>query len=587
MSSISSKPFGPSSDLTPDKGTDDDFQEVEGFEQIISGRKNHWGKKAKFPLTDFRGETSGWSTELWWEVNRFSETITNPNKQDLIWATATCPEKTSTVFSFAGKSSNMPPGSYHANQARLSVNNEEALTFDIGVKRPTLWEEGDFKLQFIPKSIQTPFEGYNREFEMPGVTGIYRLTVPTRQIEPGKHVTVKVNTLPPKNDYYTWYMVLGRRDVLKGMYVEEIGALQSDVLRLKTMVDILARKVYSDQLPCVLQTEHSVLLNRGMKWVGVPDILRLQNREILLMVREAAEHVSNDGIISTVRSRDEGRSWGDYNVAMSTPGLDHRDASVTQLRDGTLLMNWFPEIASDPWPTKIHVIRSSDNGHTWGNEVVIEPDPFWWIRTSEPCLELSNGRILMPIYTQTKDLDWLSVCFSSDDKGDTWKYLSTVTHLGKGDTTASGGGEPSIIDTESGKLIMISRTRLINHMLQGVSYDGGETWPEQLKVPVDGGNTQPSLMRLGDGKILLSYGNRGHPKGPQIGEEPYGVKAIISQDEGKTWGTPLTLRQDLPNMDIGYACSVELELGQILTAYWYSMFDVFSIGGTFWRVPDT
>lgn len=69
----------------------------------------------------------------------------------------------------------------------------------------------------------------------------------------------------------------------------------------------------------------------------------------------------------------------------------------------------------------------------------------------------------------------------------------------------------------------------------------------------------PHFLRLRDGRILLTYGRR---------EAPCGIRAKISEDEGRTWGEELIIRTDLASGDIGYPSSVQRRDGKILTV-WY------------------
>ena len=64
------------------------------------------------------------------------------------------------------------------------------------------------------------------------------------------------------------------------------------------------------------------------------------------------------------------------------------------------------------------------------------------------------------------------------------------------------------------------------------------------------------LTRLKDGRLLVTYGNR--IKGQQ------GVLARLSADEGKTWGEPLTLVNDLVSGDCGYPATAQMRDGKIL-----------------------
>jgi hypothetical protein len=117
-------------------------------------------------------------------------------------------------------------------------------------------------------------------------------------------------------------------------------------------------------------------------------------------------------------------------------------------------------------------------------------------------------------------------------------------------------------------------------MWQTISHDMGQTWEAPRRLPFPP-NTQPSLLRLRDGRLLLCYGNRR--------TAPRTIHARLSDDEGATWSDALTLRDDLPNRDMGYACSVEIEQrtegARVLTVYWANMFDRFALCGTYWTVP--
>jgi hypothetical protein len=182
----------------------------------------------------------------------------------------------------------------------------------------------------------------------------------------------------------------------------------------------------------------------------------------------------------------------------------------------------------------------------------------------------------MPIYTETAERRLAVVCYCSDDGGFSWRYLSTVLLRPADDRMQMEYLETTLALTGSGKVIAISRTEA-DGMWQTISHDLGESWepPKHLPFPP---NTQPSLLRLHDGRLLLSYGNRR--------TAPRSIYAHLSSDDGDSWSEPLVLRDDSPNRDIGYACSVELQPGHLLTVYWCNMFDRFALFGTFWRLPE-
>ncbi len=149
-------------------------------------------------------------------------------------------------------------------------------------------------------------------------------------------------------------------------------------------------------------------------------------------------------------------------------------------------------------------------------------------------------------------------CARTTDGGLTWRFLSFI------------GPEPT------GYAIMpstvrLSRTELVTTIRRldaprswidaYASHDNGLTWtflatPE----PDTGEGNPPSLIRLRDGRLCLVYGYR---------KSPFGLRARLSDDRGKTWGDPIVLRDDGGSRDLGYVRSVVRPDGQVVALYYY------------------
>ena len=95
------------------------------------------------------------------------------------------------------------------------------------------------------------------------------------------------------------------------------------------------------------------------------------------------------------------------------------------------------------------------------------------------------------------------------------------------------------------------------------SDDNGATW-DYLNRPVadtgKGGNP-PTLTKLQDGRLCLTYGYRA---------EPYGIRARLSNNDGATWGKEIVLRDDGGNHDIGYPRTVQRPDGTMVTVYYFN-----------------
>lgn len=95
------------------------------------------------------------------------------------------------------------------------------------------------------------------------------------------------------------------------------------------------------------------------------------------------------------------------------------------------------------------------------------------------------------------------------------------------------------------------------------SEDDGKTWTFVNKpAPDTGRGNPPSMIRLKDGRLAMTYGYRA---------APFGIRARLSGDEGNTWGDEIVLRSDAGNWDLGYPRTVQRPDGKIVTIYYYNV----------------
>jgi hypothetical protein len=167
--------------------------------------------------------------------------------------------------------------------------------------------------------------------------------------------------------------------------------------------------------------------------------------------------------------------------------------------------------------------------------------------------------------------------YRSTDGGRSW---SEGTPIARGAPASRSYQEPVLMELAPGHLLSLLRVGGDRRGPTGIfwrceSHDGGQTWSPPVPTGIRSGAC-PRLLKLSDGRLLLTYGRR---------FEPYGLYASLSEDGGQSWGETLQLRKT-PDGDQGYTSSIELQQGQIFTAsYAKNARGVTGITGTFWRLP--
>ncbi len=160
----------------------------------------------------------------------------------------------------------------------------------------------------------------------------------------------------------------------------------------------------------------------------------------------------------------------------------------------------------------------------------------------------SNGREGRPL------------CARTDDGGKSWTFVAWISPEPKGYAIM-----PSTVRLSSNMLLSAVRRKEdgVGWIETYTSSDNGRTW-SYLNRAVEStgiGSNPPSLIRLSDGRICLTYGYRG---------KPYGIRARMSTDKGRTWGPDRFLRSDGGSTDLGYPRSVQRPDGKIVTVYYFN-----------------
>jgi hypothetical protein len=340
-------------------------------------------------------------------------------------------------------------------------------------------------------------------------------------------------------------------------------------------------------------TETRVISRTPNRYCGWPTLVRRSNGELLLVYSGGRErHVCPFGRVEMMRSKDDGKSWSWPRILLDGP-IDDRDAGVLETTQGSLLVSTFtsnayearlqqelerkaaahPEAWTDEhiasWQA-VHervgpkqreqelgqwMIRSTDGGVTWSARYPVPVD------CPHGPIQLADGRLLyagQKLWHSNREIE---ICQSEDD-GLTWSKLADLP-VRDGDLQ-SEYHELHVVEWKPQKLVMHIRNHNVankNETLQSESSDGGSTWTVPHSIGVWG---LPShLLKLRDGRLLMSYGYR---------RPPYGNQARVSEDGGVTWSDPIAISSDGFVFDLGYPSTVQLDDGSLITVWYEKMF---------------
>ena len=318
-----------------------------------------------------------------------------------------------------------------------------------------------------------------------------------------------------------------------------------------------------------------------------------------------------------IRSSDQGKTWCEPQVVPGYGFSGTECAGLTRLRDGGILLNqwrfdWYPlglarslaDQSSLTYPTvfmrgwlaspehdaahladrsmedlapwvrgygRTYVHISSDNGASFSEGPAISTSPYSGGYGMRGAIQLPDDTLVLPL-SDVPNYQRVFVVISKDG-GHTWSQPIAVAG---GDNENHAFEEPAIARCNSGKLLIVLRDNITRHLHQTYSFDGGLTWSPARRLEIEG--YPAGLLLLADQRLLMTYGWR---------QPDYGIRAVLSQDDGVTWDTSHTIRirSDLPNRNLGYPATIEVAPNEFFTTYYgEDGHGTTCIQATYWRL---
>lgn len=229
-----------------------------------------------------------------------------------------------------------------------------------------------------------------------------------------------------------------------------------------------------------------------------PDILFTRKGKLICVFYNGWHHESipkteqpllkNGGRLMITESLDSGKTWTKSRLLIDTQ-LDDRDPSITQLKDGRILCNFFGyKRRGNKRESEVLIIESADEGLTWTQPVFILDG----YATTSPIRDIGNGALGLTSYSLNGG------CFLSRsfDSGATWQFPIPITYNMHNDFS-----EPDIIK-ENNRLLVVMRSDIEN-MHFSESFNNGLAWSTPRDIGFPGAS--PYLFSLGDSLTILSH----------------------------------------------------------------------------------
>ena len=326
----------------------------------------------------------------------------------------------------------------------------------------------------------------------------------------------------------------------------------------------------------------SVVAKGGGLW---PQVLVLADGTLLAFGYNAPAHTTLPGDVDAWASADGGKTWSLRGTAAARPdakaNMCHWASGFSTKGELLVVASGMDDAANERGrraPNDVRVFRSADAGKTWtraGNfpEKVggLKPYPFGSI------VKAHDGSLHTVVYTADEknanaEAAWR---MTSRDDGRSWREAGKIS---------DGINESVLLPLPKNGWLCVARSSNKpapehgQELRQFRSPDDGATWRDEGLI-ADYHKHPPHLLRLKDGRILLTYGNR----------RDGGIETRLTADEGKTWSAPQRIFTTGPG-DMGYPSTAQLSDGGLVTVFYAiksPLHDGYHMGAVGWSAPVT
>ncbi len=350
--------------------------------------------------------------------------------------------------------------------------------------------------------------------------------------------------------------------------------------------------------------DHAVVYRREDEMAGWPHVMGYWNfgdGELLQQVTSittrygSADDISHDNLgreglgskSVALRSRDWGRTWDGTDPTINMMSrIDPAMAGAKTMGDlqpidfldkDTIISNSGAGFGTPEGRTDVRVSR--DRGRSWSPPISVPRDALHSISGMNSALIRPDGTALIwLIEVDAEGWNRRPCVFALPPRGTDFHFLIFITP--KRDPFAAADGDyqstfrfgghrwfyPRGYLLPSGRMLCVLRCQRDPRGIMWTevfsSDDAGRTW--QFLSRVNDFGSPGSLVQLPDGRLVMVYGYR---------LMPAGIRAKVSEDEGRTWGPELIVRDDGGSWDLGYPNAWVTDDGKVGVIYYFNSKD--------------
>ena len=290
------------------------------------------------------------------------------------------------------------------------------------------------------------------------------------------------------------------------------------------------------------------------------------------------------GQLKTIRSVDGGQSWDqesiqtvfDLGTSAEAIGRDggesYDDEPPVDFLDPNVIAMSGAMPALLKADSRAWLRLSTDAGRTWRRAILLPLQGLGSLTGHGPPTVRRDGMALLGM-SYTTENGWTNrpLVYASTD-GRRWNFLSFITPEIEGGSAVTDRKDLALFGAIRhfyARPLALSDGRILASLrfqrdARGIfwtdifeSEDGGRTW--RFLSRVNDWGAPGDIVEMADGRIVCVYGFR---------LPPYGIRARVSEDGGRTWGSELILRDDGGSWDLGYPRVIEVEPNRLLSVYY-------------------